>query len=177
MWKMRDIESIEFSKAKFKQVLHYISGRCGHLENVGKTVLFKILYFVDFDYYELNEDKLTGESYKKSDYGPAPIHFEEMIKELEEEEKIKQFTTMRWGHEQQKYISLEEPNIDLISGKELKVIEDVINKYSCMSATQISEFSHRDIPYKATKDNEIINYEKVFYRDPIFSVREYEEDD
>jgi len=37
--------------------------------------------------------------------------------------------------------------------------------------------SHRDIPYKATKDGEIINYEKVFYRDPLFSVREYEEDD
>jgi uncharacterized phage-associated protein len=180
MWKMREIEDIEFSKAKFKQVLHYMSGRCGHLENVGKTVLFKILYFVDFDYYELNEDKLTGESYKKLDYGPAPIHFEEVIKELEEEGKIKQFTTMRGGHEQQKFISLEEPNIDLVSGKELKelkVIEDDINRYSRMSATQISALSHRDIPYKATKDGEIINYEKVFYRDPLFSVREYEEDD
>ena len=173
---MGEIVDIEFSKAKFKQVLHYVSRRCGHLENVGKTVLFKILYFVDFDYYELNEDKLTGESYRKSEYGPAPIHFEEAIKELEEEGKIKQFTTMSGGHEQQKFISLEEPNIDLVSGKELKVIEEDISKYSCMSATQISALSHRDIPYKATKDDEIINYEKVFYRDPLFSVREYKED-
>lgn len=173
---MREIGAIGFNKAKFKQVLHYICGRCGHSGNVDKTALFGILYFVDFDYYELNEDKLTGESYKKLDYGPAPIHFDEVIKELKKEEKIKQFTTMRGGHEQQKFISLEEPNIDLVSGKELKVVEDDINRYSSMSATQISNLSHRDIPYKATKVNEIINYEKVFYRDQIFSVRQYEED-
>ncbi|NQE05990.1 hypothetical protein C5S32_08980 [ANME-1 cluster archaeon GoMg1] len=174
---MGEIVDIEFNKEKFKQVLHYIIYRCGYLENVGKTVLYKILYFTDFDYYELYEEKLTGELYRKLPLGPAPVHFEEVIKELEEEGKIKQFTTMRGGHEQQKFISLEEPNIDLVSGKELKVIGDDINKYSCMSATQISALSHRDTPYKATKDGEIINYEKVFYRDPLFSVREYEEDD
>jgi len=174
---MGEIVDIEFDKEKFKQVLHYIIHQCGSLENVGKTVLYKILYFTDFDYYELYEEKLTGESYRKLPLGPAPVHFEEEIEELEHEGKIQQFPIMRGKFEQQKFISTEKPNIDLVSGKELKVIEDDINKYSCMSATQISALSHRDIPYKATKDGEIINYEKVFYRDPLFSVREYEEDD
>ena len=172
---MGEIE--DFDGEKFKQVLHYIINRCGSLENVGKTVLYKILYFIDFDFYELYEDKLTTESYKRLEYGPAPIHFDEAIEKLEEEDKVEQFTKMRGGHEQQKFLSFKEPNIDLLSAKELKVIEDDINRYSRMSATQISALSHRDIPYKATKDGEIINYEKVFYRDPLFSVREYEEDD
>ena len=69
-----DIEDIEFNNEKFKQVLHYIIHQCGSLENVGKTVLYKILYFTDFDYYELYEEKLTGESYRKLPLGPAPVH-------------------------------------------------------------------------------------------------------
>ncbi len=68
-----------FNKKVFKQVLHYIIHKCGHLENVGKTVLYKILYFCDFDYYELNEESLTGESYVKFPRGPAPTHFSEII--------------------------------------------------------------------------------------------------
>jgi len=78
--KMGEIE--DFDVEKFKQVLHYIINRCGSLENVGKTVLYKILYFIDFDFYELYEDKLTRESYKRLEYGPAPIHFDEAIEKI-----------------------------------------------------------------------------------------------
>ena len=35
----------EFNLEKFKQVLHYIIAKVGSLDNVGKTVLYKILYF------------------------------------------------------------------------------------------------------------------------------------
>ncbi|MGB2727054.1 MAG: Panacea domain-containing protein [Halobacteriota archaeon] len=174
---MVDILDIEFDKEKFKQVLHYIIQKCGYLENVGKTVLYKILYFSDFDFYELYEEKLTGESYYRLEHGPAPAHFDEAIKELEKEEKVIRFTTTRGGFDQHKFVSCEEPNRNLLNEEELKVIDDDIAKYSHMNATRISAFSHGDLPYKATRDGEIINYEKVFYRDPLFSVREYEEDD
>ena len=36
---------------KFKQVLLYILERVGEKPNVGMTVLYKLLYFIDFDYY------------------------------------------------------------------------------------------------------------------------------
>lgn len=174
---MEEIGDIEYNKEKFKQVLHYIIQKCGSLENVGKTVLYKILYFSDFDYYELYEEKLTGELYSRLELGPAPIHFDEVVKELGEEGKIKQFTVMRGDFEQQKFQSLIEPSTDLLDEKELQLIKDNIDRYSRMNARRISAFSHGDMPYKATEDGEIINYEKVFYRDSLFSVREYEEDD
>ena len=173
---MGDIRDMGFNKKKFKQALHYIIHQCGSLENVGKTVLYKILYFADFDYYELYEKKMTAESYRKLEHGPAPIHFEEVIKELEDEGKIQQFSIMIGKFEQQKFISREKPNIDLLDGKELQLIEDDIVRYSRMNATQISAYSHRDMPYKATEEGDTIDYELVFYRDPLFSVREYEDD-
>src|SRR3989344_770525 len=37
---------------KFKQVLLYILSKVGGKPNIGQTVLYKLLYFVDFDYYE-----------------------------------------------------------------------------------------------------------------------------
>lgn len=166
---------IGFDKEKFKQILHYIIHQCGHLENVGKTVLFKILYFSDFDYYETYEEKMTGELYRKLEHGPAPRHFDEAVRELEDEGKIYQ-SIEEGDYARYKFLSLKEPDMDLLTGKEIRVIDRDMAKYCHMNATQISAFSHGDLPYKATGDNEIIDYELVFYRDPLFSVREYEDD-
>ncbi len=53
-------------------MLHYIIYSVGNLPHIGKTVLWKLMYFSDFDYYELYEKHLTGEQYRKLEHGPAP---------------------------------------------------------------------------------------------------------
>lgn len=45
-----------------------------------------------------------------------------------------------------------------------------------MSASQISEYSHRDVPWLTTDEMEPIDYETVFYRTTPYSVREYSEE-
>jgi molybdopterin/thiamine biosynthesis adenylyltransferase len=164
-----------FDKEKFKQVLHYIIARCGDSDNVGRTVLYKLSYFLDFDYYELYEEKLTGELYRKIPRGPAPIHFEEVVRELEREGKITESESVYGNFPQFRYRSTKKPMTGNLAARELKVIEDVIKKYSCKNATEISEISHRDMPYKATRNSDIIDYELVFYRDGSTSVRDYDE--
>jgi hypothetical protein len=167
----------EFNKEKFKQVLHYIIACCGDIDNVGRTVLYTLSYFSDFNCYELYEEKLTGESYRKIPFGPAPIHFEDIIHSLEEDGKIKESKRTYGNYPQFRYSSQEDPLTNLLSERELEVINDVIKKYSCKNATEISDISHQDMPYKATKDSDIIDYELVFYRDGITSVRDYGEND
>jgi uncharacterized phage-associated protein len=173
---LKMVTDVKFDMEKFKEVLHYVIHKCGHLENVGKTVLFKILYFLDFDYYELFEEPLTGESYRKLEHGPAPVHFDRVVKELENEDIVEICDIEIGKYTQHKYISLKEPKLDLLTGNELKIIDEDIARYSTMNATRISEFSHGDLPYKATRDGEIIDYELVFYRDSLFSAREYEDE-
>ncbi len=46
-----------------------------------------------------------------------------------------------------------------------------------MGASQISEYSHKDIPWLTTEEGEIIEYEAVFYRTPEYSVRGSNEED
>lgn len=167
-----------FDVEKFKNVLHYVIHRVGSLENVGKTVLFKILYFTDFNYYETFEEKLTGESYRRLPHGPAPCHFDMAIEELKKEKKIieykKNFKVYNKGYHQKKYFSIVEPDISMIGGRELDFINKNLYIYSNFNATQISEHSHKDMPYSATNDKEIIDYDLVFYRDKFFSQREYD---
>ena len=53
------------------------------------------------------------------------------------------------------------------------VIDKVIAQYSDWSASAISNYSHKDMPWLASKDGEDIDYELAFYREAPFSVRNY----
>jgi regulation of enolase protein 1 (concanavalin A-like superfamily) len=44
------------------------------------------------------------------------------------------------------------------------------------SATAISQYSHNDMPWRATKEGEEINYELAFYREIPYTVRNYIEE-
>lgn len=166
-------EKPKFDKEKFKQILLYLIEKCGSKINVGKTVIYKLLYFIDFDYYELNEEYLTGELYRKIEHGPAPCHFEEIEKELLENKMIFKTVIDYHDYKQIKYIPLVKPNISLLTATEKEIIDNIIERLSSMNANQIEDYSHEDIPYEITADLDIIDYETVFYRKDLHSVREY----
>jgi len=164
------------NKEKLKQFIHYLIYLTQNREEVGKTVLYKMMYFSEFDFYELYEEMLTGELYRKIPMGPAPVHFDEALEELEREEKIRYFKNKYGRYEQFRFESLREPDTSLLNRSERNVIEADVEKLSGMNATEMTQYSHADMPCKASKDGEIIDYELVFYRHPPYSVREYEDD-
>lgn len=174
----RSAKMPKFNKDKFKQVLLYILEKCGAKANVGETVLYKLLYFADFDYYELYEDYLTGSAYRKIAYGPAPCDFQKTVEEMIKEGQLKKVTADYHGKAQKKYLPLVRAEIDKWNwtAKEKEVIDNVIERLSGMDATSISDYSHDDIPWEVSQDKEIIDYESVFYRKPSYSVRSYPEE-
>ena len=166
----------KLDKEKFKQVLLYILEKCGAKPNVGETVLYKLLYFCDFDFYELYEKPLTGMKYRKINYGPAPCDFDELVEEMIKNDELKRISTEYYGNPQKKYIPLINADLKEIGVEGKEVIDKVINKLSDMDATRIAEYSHQDIPCDTTPDKEVIDYELVFYRKPAYSVRNYQEE-
>jgi len=165
-----------FNKEKFKEVLLYILEKCGARANVGETVLYKLLYFCDFDFYELYEEPLTGAAYRKISYGPAPCNFQPIIKEMIDHGQIKKVATEYYGKPQKKYLPLVNANINKWSAREKEVIDNVIERLSSMDASSISDYSHSDIPWEVANDKEIIDYDAVFYRNLPYSVRVYPEE-
>jgi hypothetical protein len=151
---------------KLKQVLYYLIYKIGGKPNIGKTVLFKILYYSDFDYYEKYKTFLIGEQYQKIAFGPAPVHFNKIISILKEEGKVVPIRSKYFERDQDKFIATsQEPELSRLSGNELEFINSEIKRYESFNATEMSCLSHSDMPYIATKMNELIDYRLVFYRD------------
>ncbi|MES2543529.1 MAG: type II toxin-antitoxin system antitoxin SocA domain-containing protein [Bacteroidota bacterium] len=162
--------------AKFKNVLLYILEKCAGKPNVGETVLYKLLYFSDFNYYELYEEHLTGASYRKLPFGPVPQNLDAIIGQMIDFNQIQRLKTEYHGYPQTRYLPLEKADLTKLKASEKEIIDRVIEQMSDWSASAVSNYSHKDIPWMASKDGEEINYELAFYREPPFSVRNYEED-
>ncbi|NND23550.1 MAG: DUF4065 domain-containing protein [Acidimicrobiia bacterium] len=161
---------------KFKNILLYVLERCSGKPNVGETVLYKLLYFADFNYYELYEDHLSGARYKKLPYGPVPQKLESIIESMIDNEELRRIKTKFHGYPQTRYIPLEKPDLTKFNGAEKEVIDQVIDRYSDWSASAISTYSHKDMPWKATEEGRFIEYELAFYRDTPYSARTYDDD-
>ncbi|TAH26062.1 MAG: DUF4065 domain-containing protein [Cytophagales bacterium] len=162
---------------KFKNVLLYILERCAGKPNVGETVLYKLLYFSDFNYYELYEEHLTGAKYRKLPYGPVPQKLDTIIGQMMESGMIQRIKTVYYDKPQTRYIPLVKADLTELKASEKEVIDKVIEQMSDWSAAMISNYSHSDKPWKATDTNDEINYELAFYRRPPYSVRIYQEDE
>ena len=156
---------------KFKEALLYILRSVGAKPNVGETVIYKILYFIDFNHYEQFEEQLIGATYIKNHFGPTPAEFSQIVKEMIKECEIEKISSTYFRKEQKKYLPLREPNLAVFSGIEIKTIDEVLDRLSDMNVTSISDYSHQDIPWIVTPVGAPINYETVFYRTPAYSVR------
>ncbi|MEP7253310.1 MAG: type II toxin-antitoxin system antitoxin SocA domain-containing protein [Ginsengibacter sp.] len=161
------------SVSKFKNILLYILERCAGKPNVGETVLYKLLYFSDFNYYELYEEHLSGARYRKLPYGPVPLSFENIVSSMIEKGEIKKIKTEYFNKLQTRYLPLQKADLTKLMASEKEVIDKVIEQMSDWSASGISDYSHNDMPWKASKEGKIIDYELAFYRTPPFSVRNY----
>ncbi len=160
---------------KFKEVLVYTLNKVGSKPNIGETVIYKLLYFIDFDFYEKYEEQLIGATYIKNHYGPTPQEFKKIVEKMVNAGEIVKIDSKYFEYPQTKYLPLRKADLSGLKANEMEVIDDVLNRLSDMNASQISEYSHNDVPWLTTEDQGIIEYESVFYRTPPYSVREYGE--
>lgn len=160
---------------KFRQVLLYILNKAGAKPNVGESVIYKLLYFIDFNFYEKYEEQLIGATYIKNHYGPTPVEFKKLVDSLIERGEIERVKSSHFNFPQTKYLPRKAPDLAALSARELEVIEQVLSRLSDMNATQISEYSHNDVPWKTAETGQKIEYESVFYRTVEYSVRVYVE--
>jgi len=168
--------SIPQEKAdKFRQVLLYVLKKVGGKPNVGMTVLYKLLYFIDFDYYEKYEDQLMGLVYLKNHRGPTPLLFENLIGDMVKKGEVEIIKSKFYQYPQTKYLLNPEvePDLSILNGKEQEHIDWELQRLSDMTASQLSDLSHKDVPWVSAENSKPLDYESVFYRTLDTSVREY----
>jgi transcriptional regulator with XRE-family HTH domain len=159
---------------KFKEVFLYVLGQIGAKPNVGEGVLCKLMYFIDFDFYEKYEKQLMGAVYIKNHHGPTPVGFPKIIAEMEKKGDVIHIVKQLYQYQQKKYLPLREPDLSLITAEEKEHIDWVLARLSDKNAREMEEYSHRDVPWISAEEQSAIDYETVFYRTPDFSVRSYD---
>jgi len=160
--------------AKFKQVLLYILEKTAGKHNIGMTALYKLLYFIDFDYYEKYDEQLMGLTYIKNHYGPTPREFIKVVEEMKKDGDLEEVKSPYFAYEQKKFLPRKSADLSALSGQEVEMIDSVLARYGDKSAAELSTLSHQDTPYLAAEDGQNLEYEHVFYRTDGFSVREYD---
>ncbi len=161
---------------KFKQVLLYVLAKVGGKPNVGETVLHKLLYFIDFDYYEKFEENLMGATYIKNYHGPTSVELGTVINDMQKNGEVEAINSRYFKYGQKKYLPLKRPNLNNLSARETEHIDEVLARLSDKNAKEIENYSHEDIPWKTAKDGQPLSYESVFYRDERYSVRNYDDE-
>jgi len=160
---------------KFNNVLLYILEKCAGKPNVNESVIYKLLYFADFNYYELYEEHLTGAKYYKLPFGPIPQNIQIILNQMIKDDKLKRIKTDYHKSKQIRYIPLVKSNLTQLKASEKDILDTVIEQFSNWSNDALSNYAHKDIPWIVTKDKQEINYELALYREVPYSVRNYEE--
>jgi transcriptional regulator with XRE-family HTH domain len=160
---------------KFQEVILYVLSKVGSKPNVGEAVIYKLLYFIDFDFYEKYEEQLMGATYIRNHYGPTPVEFQKVVDDMVGREELVKVRSKYFQYPQTKYLPRRKPDLSQLGANEKEVIDTVLSRLSDMNAAQIRDYSHNDIPWATAEDGEKIDYEAVFYRTPQYSVRVYDE--
>lgn len=168
----RDI-SPEVAPEKLREVLLYVLNKVGAKPNVGETVLYKLLYFIDMDYYEKHGKSITGLSYVHNTYGPSPVNdFRAIVEDMISHDELDIIETKFFNNKQKKYLPQVLPDLQNLKASEIKHIDEELARLGDKTASELSDLSHKDTPWVATPPNKPIDYQLAMYRTAATTVRE-----
>ncbi|MFC1622497.1 Panacea domain-containing protein [Patescibacteria group bacterium] len=151
-------------KIKYQQAILYFCWKLGK-EIRGKKKLAKLLYYLDFDYYEKYQKYFTGEVYKKLPMGPFPISLESISSEMENKKQLIIEKKEEWNgyNPTEIYKVTKKPNINF-SDQEKQMLDRVVQKYGHLNGKQLENLTHAEAPYIGAEEKKEIPYELSFYR-------------
>jgi len=164
-----------FHPRKFKEALLYILEKVGAKPNIGETALYKLLYFIDFDFYEKYGKPILGATYIKNHHGPTPKQFKKIAEEMILAKELEPVRSKYFQYNQQKYLPLRSPDLTEFTVAEVKHIDEVLARLSDKNAFELSNYSHGDVPWQAAENQKIMDYEGVFYRSAPYAQFDYDE--
>ncbi|WP_410320049.1 type II toxin-antitoxin system antitoxin SocA domain-containing protein [Methanobrevibacter sp.] len=159
---------MNFDKDTYIKLIIYILSKCYNKPNLGKTVLCNILYFIDFNYYELYGTLLTKETYIKSKKGIKPKHFLEVTQDLISKKQLFLRKEPYYNRTIHRYYLTIIPQAKF-DKKEQELIDSCINRFSNHNATSIGKYTRKDPPFNIATLGEKIDCRYVFSRNSIYS--------
>jgi hypothetical protein len=133
-----------FNREKFKSLVRYICWKCENNTSLGAIKLNKVLLYSERESYLRTGEPLTGETFVKRQFGPAPIHILEILGELQNEHIIAIKDTIEYGKRKRRFINLNsDPELSAFSKEELAIVDRVAQDICWRhTAKSISDATH-----------------------------------
>jgi len=72
---------VKINPIKYKNIILFFANKIKN-GTLGKLKVMKLLYFLDFDFYEKYGKSVSGDEYLRFDNGPIPRMAEKILKEM-----------------------------------------------------------------------------------------------
>ena len=131
-----------------------------------KTKLAKLLYLSDFSYYYTNLESMSNISYKCKEYGPLAEPFLEMVDDMHLEGELHIDTLQEGAQMLTLSKSVNPKEYDFLSKEEKSLIDKICDKWKDASSQELVNFTHKQKPWMACRNNEVIPYDLILQEDP-----------
>lgn len=158
-------------KKKYQHVILYLCQKLGG-EVRGRKKLAKLLYFVDFDFYEKYQKSVTGDTYEAYPKGPLPKALNVILTDMTKHKSLSVKSKQEWGEKYAPtdvFVAVGKPDETLFSVDEKKMMDRVIKLYGNLNGEQLAIISHAEAPYTSAELYKEIPYEFTYYRGTDFS--------
>lgn len=123
-----------------------------------KTKLMKLLNYSDMIFYKENGLSISGLKYAHLPYGPVPDNFDMILGKMAADHIAHIEVFYDGSYENHQVIPECDVPEDALSDKEIEVLNRIYEKFKNFGSAEISNYSHREKGYNATKTGQIISY-------------------
>lgn len=156
------------SRERLAELMLFVSERCQNDPKFGFTKLNKIIFYADFLCFARNERSITGISYDRLPYGPVATAAAIVRSRMERDGEIFVMKDGYSPYKPHKVVPLREANLDLFTGRDIAIIDGVIQALSDTGGAKASELSHGKA-WKSVAPGEKIPYEAAFVSDLVLT--------
>jgi len=154
----------KINEKKYKNAILFFANKIRN-GTLGKLKLMKLLYFLDFDFFEKYGVSVTGDEYLRFENGPVPRMAEKILKQMNGKEIKIAHRAMPKGYNDQQHIEpLSEFNPNVFTKEEILMLEEIADKWEKFTGTEMKNASHGEAPWIAAKPDEVIDYNLAYYR-------------
>lgn len=149
-----------FDFEKFSAMVIFFANKS---ERLLKTKLLKLLNYSDMVFFKENGISISGAKYVHLPYGPVPQNFDLLFGTMSATHVAHIEVEYEGGYENHEVIPECEVPKNVLSEKELEVLERVYNKFKNYGSVEISNYSHNEKGYTMTNQGEVIPYSYAKY--------------
>lgn len=157
-----DGDTADIDKVKYKNLILYLAQRIGARPNVGETVFYKMIYFVE-TLALTKGGSMTNEKFYKMQYGPVPASFQTITREMIDNNELDKVSGRYFTYMQTKYL----PRVVAtgLTPEDQSTIDKIIETLGDKTATELSDLSHQDEPWKQAANDAYVDLSLITQTD------------